>query len=282
LISSELLEKRIAAILERDPLIESRISGSASTADVSDLLNVPDGVDFVRNVYSRLFARDPENAEVAEHLRQLSTCSRPYVLDSIIAGALALNPHLTVQGRWARRAAGELARLSGPDLVTEAFRVILWRNPTDEEYVRYLCAADRLGSKAFLAELASVPEAQQYPRIEDLFVELSGLQPVEPNGTFVVRAYQTILARDPDPEGFRGAIAALRWMSKKRVAKTIANSPEADRRTAVFLWQGRPFVSRSVRASIRLHIAGLVDSLLAGLYHRVAAIERQLAGKDHR
>jgi len=67
-----------------------------------------------------------------------------------------------------RKNASELALLHGPELVNEAFRSILKRDPNPEEYVRYLWVAERLGPPAFLVELASVPEARQSPPIAGL------------------------------------------------------------------------------------------------------------------
>jgi FkbM family methyltransferase len=247
-------------------------------ADVSDLLGLPGDPDFIREAYSRLFFRSPWNDEMSEHLHQLSAASRAFVLEAIVERAVAANPELVIQGRWRRCSAAELSALAGPNLVNEAFRTILWRLPSSEEYVRYLWALDRLGSvKAFLSELASVPEAARYPPVEGLLLEVSHLRSIEPREAFIARAYQTILGREPDTEGLRAAVSALRWLPRKRYLIALATSDEAQSRPAVLLFGGQPILRRSFRASARLQLSTLFDSLLDGLYRRIVSVDMQVA-----
>ena len=280
--TAETLHRHVSAVLARDPAIERRSTAfvvrepvSSAPIDVSSLLKIDDPIEFVRKTYVALLSRNPDEAELNRHLHELSTLSRAYVLERITTAASAANPQLSVCGRWQRRNVVELLTLQGSQLVNEAFRTILWRAPTFEEHVRYLWAVDRLGSaKAFLAELASVPEARRYP---PLATEISDLTSIQPREAFIARAYQDILGRDPDSEGFRAAMAALRWMPRVRYLKALAASAEAESRPVILFWHGRPIQRRSLYATARLTLATLVDSLLAGLYRRTISVEMHVA-----
>jgi FkbM family methyltransferase len=177
-----------------------------------------------------------------------------------------------------RLSVAELMRLFGPELIRNAFRTILRREPEFEEYVRYIWAADRLGSaKALIAELACVPEARQYPLPPDFSIDVSELLFMASREAFLGHAYRTILGRDPDPEGYRAALSTLRWLPRKRYLTALATSSEAQSRPIIFLWRGQPLQRLSLRERARLELATLVDSLLTGLYRRVFSIEAYLS-----